>query len=155
MKTQFEFLNDRIDEQVNGVFASLDTLDSTAIATAGTYYPIEGDFTNSPMVGFGVGTSSINYTGTETRSFEIDWHSTVHKLTGNSTILIGLKKNTTVDDRSIMGTLVTTVALQMSGTAVVQLSTGDSITLVVTSDSSTDTIAVDYFTTTIRPFITQ
>ena len=138
-----------------GVFAYLTSDAATTITTAGTYYPIAGTFTNDPLEDFvTVADPAIQYKGTKTQYFEIDWHATVAADTNITTIVCGIKKNGTLLTSSRMGTLCKTAneLYNISGTVVVELTTDDKIQLVVTSDGSGDVLTFHFYTTTIREF---
>lgn len=140
-----------------GVSAYLDTPAATTIITAGTYYPIAGTFTNSPIEQFTSGTvyaPSIKYTGSYTQYFEIDWHATVTANNASTTVSIGVKKNGTLVAGSVMSNMLKTAAesYSYSGTCVVGLATNDEIQLVITTDGSGDIITTNNFTTTISEF---
>jgi len=142
-----------------GVFASIapESGTVTTITVAGTYYPIEGTFTNSPVEGFSGGTvyaPSIKYDGALTQYFEIDWHATVISDSNGATIHVGIKKNGTLLTASIMGTYMKFAGevQTLSGTTVVELSTDDEIQLVTTSDGNGDETEFDHFTTTMTEF---
>lgn len=138
-----------------GAFAALSEQANTTITDAGTYYPILGTFTNSPVVGFqGVADPAIQYTAAPTRYFEIDWHATLSADDGLRTVHCGVNKNGTFVDSSRMGAYLKTADEpgSFSGTCVVQLEKNDKIQLVVTSSADGDVITFYHFTTTIREF---
>lgn len=138
-----------------GVFAYLTADAATTITTAGTYYPIAGTFTNDPLEDFvTVADPAIQYKGTKTQYFEIDWHATVAADQNSTTIVCGIKKNGTLLTSSRMGTLCKTAneMYNISGTVVVELTTDDKIQLVVTSDGNGDILTFHFYTTTIREF---
>ena len=142
-----------------GVFAALDVSGGavdTTITVASTFYPILGTFSNSPSVGFtGVATPAIRYDGTATTYFEIDYHATLAGDSNGITAKIGVKKNGSLDDNSVMATyLKTSGEVQLiSGTYVCQLATNDTIQLVCTADGAGDVLSFHNFTTTIKRFI--
>ena len=138
-----------------GLFASLDAADDTTCTDAGTYYPIEGTFTNAfatDFAGIAGPPAGIEYQGTITKAFEIDWHASVKIAAGSSTLTVGVGVDGTVDTTSEMSTIAVTTATQMSGTLVVELETDEVVTLYIKSDGAGDVVTVDHFTTTIRPF---
>lgn len=140
-----------------GVFAALSAEADTTITTAGTYYPILGTFSNTPIQGFSAGTEytpSVKYTQSLTRYFEIDWHASFSADAASTTVHFGIKKNGVLESDSVMGTLAKTAGevYHLSGTDVVELETDDEIQLVVSSDGDSDVISVIHYTTTIRPF---
>lgn len=141
-----------------GVFAALSAPDDTTVTTAGTYYPIEGTFTNTPIEKFSVQTEAygpvIQYDGIDTLYFEIDAHASVKGNTNGITVKAAIKKNNVLVTESITTQYLKTTPeiYTMSGTSVVELSTGDNIQMVVTSDSDADVITFENITATIRPF---
>lgn len=139
----------------SGIFAYLSASANTTITTAGTYYYINGSFTNSPIENFSlVADPAIRYDGTKTQHFETDWHATISADIANTTVTIGIKKNGTLVTSSLMSTFCKNVGelYNLSGTTVVELATNDKIQLVVTSDGSGDIITFNNFTTTINEF---
>ena len=137
-----------------GVFAHLPTPANTTVTTADTYYPIQGNFTNSPMEDFSLATDKLQYDGTKTQYFEIDWHATVAADDASTQINIGIKVNGTLCDSSVMGTYLKNAGqfYAISGTSVCELSTGDTVQLVLTTDGDGDVITVQHFTTTLSEF---
>jgi len=136
-----------------GVFAALESSANTTIVSAGTYYPINGTFSNSPMESFDfVSGPAIRYTNTYAFYAEIDWHATIVVVPGNANVIVGIKKNGVLIPSSRMGTFAAAILIQMSGTVVVQLQHHDTIQLVVTSDADGDVVTFHSFTTTIRNF---
>lgn len=138
-----------------GVFAYLDAPADTTITAAGTYYPIQGAFTNDPIEDFtAVPTPAIRYDGPKTQYFEIDWHAAGYGDANGQTIHIGVKKNGVLCTASVMGTFLKFLGEEqsLSGTCVVELATNDEIQLVVTSDGNGDILTLEQFTTTITEF---
>jgi len=134
-------------------YASLPSSANTTITTAETYYPVQGAFTTSPMVNFIFDTDHIEYTGTATRYFEIDWHASVECSTANATVHFGIEINSGTAIGVMGSTLKTSgETYAMSGTVIVSLETDDEIQLVCTSDSNGDVLTVNHFTTSIRAF---
>ena len=143
------------DYEALGVFAALTASADTTITTGGTYYPILGTFSNDPISGFElVVDPAIQYKGTNTHYFEIDYHASVKATGNNRSISLGIKKNGVLVDASVMKGYAKTLAenIIISGTSVVQLETDDKIQLVCTCDAS-ETLTFDSYTTTIRPFL--
>ena len=139
------------------VYAYVSTPGDTTVTVADTFYPIVATFTNPHVDGFTIGASGITYDLAETRSFEIDWSGTFAVDNANRTIHVGIAVNgETLDYTSptIMGIFFryATDPLCFSGTAVLDLTQGDTVTLEVTSANSADVITTTYFNTTIRPF---
>ena len=134
------------------VYASLNSATNTTITAAGTYQQILGTFTNDPLTGFIFDTDHIEYTGTETEYFEIDWHATISANVINTDVKIGVAINGVVDERTAMevNCSYTAVNYSISGTYVDELSTNDEVQLQVTSNGTGDIITFQKFTTTIR-----
>ena len=76
-----------------GVFAYLGTPTNTTCTLADTWYAIAGAFTNSPMDEFIFDTDHLEYTGTNPRYFEIDWHATCSGDSNGVTIHYGIYVN--------------------------------------------------------------
>lgn len=140
-----------------GVFAALSAEEETTITEGGTYQPLMGTYTNTPIVGFEVvATPGIKYTGTETKYFEIDWCAACSGDSNSMTVHYAIKKNGTLVDASVMGTFLKTAdqVQSLSGTAVVELATDDEVQIVLTADATADKINTVHYTTTIRQFLT-
>lgn len=140
-----------------GIFAALEAPADTTITVAGTYYPINGTFSNDPLKGFGAATThtpGIKYEEKLTQHFEIDWHATLTADAATTTVHFGIKKNGTLIDSSLMAQMCKNAGQEyaLSGTNVIELEENDEIQLVVTSDGSGDVITVDHYTTTITEF---
>jgi len=140
-----------------GIFAALSAPADTTVTTAGTYYPIAGTFTNSPIECFGAATTytpGIKYADTLTQFFEIDWHASFSADDAGRTITIGVKKNDVLVAISAMSQFCKNAdqSYALSGTAVIELATDDEIQLVLTSSTNGDVITMDNYTTTISEF---
>ena len=149
-------VNTLYDKISYGVFASLNTPADTTITTGGTYYPINGAFTNSPSQGFSTTADpAIQFDEDDYTWFEIDWHCTFSCSTSNSTISVGIGDTSDVYSQSVMQSFAKNAdqLYQLSGTLVVALNQNDKIQLLITSDTSADVITVNNFTTTIKAFI--
>ena len=140
-----------------GVFASLSAPTDTTITVADTYYPIAGTFSNDPLEGF-VGATAyppgIKYNESMTQYFEIDWHATVIPDSNTTTVHFAIKKNGVLVTSSIMGSLLKNNGqpYNLSGTCVIEMSTGDEIQLVVTADGNGDVLTIQHYTTSITEF---
>lgn len=138
-----------------GVFAYLTSGADTVCTSKDTWYPIGGTFANAPLEGFTITAgppAGIVFAGDVSTHFEIDWHASLAKGAGSSTVKVGILINNVEVASSIMTTLVTTVTLQMSGTVVAELDPDDVVTLAVQSSNDTDTISFVNYTTTIAKF---
>ena len=138
-----------------GVFAYLTAEDDTTCTLADTWYPIVGTFANDPIEGFATVAGpppGIQYSGPVTSHFEVDWHASIVKAAGSSTVHVGILVNGVEVTSSIMSTFVLMSVLQMSGTAVLELAADDVVTLAVKSSNGTDDLTFKYFTTTICKF---
>ena len=141
-----------------GTYAYLTTVDTTVVTTAGTYYPIEGVFSNAPAELFTPVSSpraGLRYDGVETLHFEIDWHASARGDANGITAHIGAGVDGVVPcPCSIMGTFLKTAneAQALSGTCVIELAQNEVITLLVTADTNLDEIAMVHFTVSIRRF---
>lgn len=138
-----------------GVFAYLVTPTMTDIVTANTYTIINGEFANSPAIGFDfVADPAIQYTGSETMYFEIDAHASFSVEKNNTTVRCAVKKNGTLVTPSIVSSFAKTLGeyYNISGTSVVEMVTGDKIQLVISCDIISD-VTFQNIVTTIRPFI--
>ena len=137
-----------------GVFAHLPTPTATTCVLADTWYPISGAFVNVPMECFAISpTPAIIYVG-KTQYFEIDWHASFKASVNTTTAHIGIAKNGTVEDSSIMGDFLkfANEIQTISGTTVIELASGDEIQLIVMADGAGDVITIQHFTTTICKF---
>ncbi len=139
------------------VHAFLSAEADTTVTTGGTFVPILGTFTNSPMVKFSIDVDKLQYDGTRTQEFEIDWACSISSEDAGRTVHIGISKNEAVlsaSDASVNGVFLkyANEPLSMSGTLVLSLATDDNVQLQVTSDTNLDVITFYHFVTTIRPF---
>ncbi len=139
------------------VHAYLSAEADTTVTTGGTFVPILGTFTNSPAVKFSLDVDKLQYDGTATQEFEIDWAASISSEDAGRTVHIGISKNETVlatSDASVNGIFLKYAdePLPMSGTLVLSLATDDNVQLQVTSDTNLDVITFYHFITTIRPF---
>ena len=134
-----------------GVFAFLAAQANTTCTNADTYYPIAGTFTNNPLDNFSLGATAIEYDGVPTRWFLIGWHASLSADAGGTTVHAGIKHNTNVVAASEMGQYIKTQneVFTFSGSAAVQLSTGDTIQLVAKADGAGDVLTFKHFTTSI------
>jgi hypothetical protein len=149
-----------IDGTDRGVFASLTANSIITVIAADTYQPIVGTFSNMPLESFeGTATPSLKYTDTDTKYFEIDWHTSLtvdavgklvhcavyHKPSGGSFALV---------DGSIMGTYIKVKAepQAFSGTCVVELAQNDEIQLVFKSETIGDDVTFKHYVTSINQF---
>lgn len=138
-----------------GVFAYISVEAPTTIEVAGTYYPIQGTFVNSPLEQFILTQDpAIQYIDSKTEYYKIHISATVKSNHTSCTIKVAIKKNTDVFAGSIMGTLCKTSGdlYNIAGTCVVELAYGDKIQLVCTADGNNDILTFSYFTTTINEF---
>lgn len=138
-----------------GVFAYLTAPAATTVVTAGTYYPINGPFTNNPIKAFTiVADPAIQYTNSTTMHFEIDIHASISGDANGITASVALRRNSVLVPSSVMGTFlkISNELQAISCTCVVELAVGDKIQLVVSADHDGDVITFANFTTTIRPF---
>ena len=141
-----------------GVAANLSASASTTIITAGTYYPIEGTFNNTPSELFSGTTvnekDAIKYDGNLTQYFEVDWYALLKGNSNGITATIAIKKNGTVLTAQAMGIFMKTADedFAVSGTSVFELTQNDTVQLVVTADGDGDVITFDNFLTTIHEF---
>lgn len=140
----------------SGVFGYISTPSATTITTAGTYYPVQGEFVNI-LEDFGsatVNTPGIKYNGTLTRYFEIDLHAQVEANSLNTDVSIAVYKN----GELCTFPAITTVCRDanspyaISLTAVIELAQNDEIQLMTTSDGNGDRLTFINLQTTIRPF---
>jgi hypothetical protein len=149
------FTNDSGIKQ--GVFAYLSAAAVTTVTTGNTFVPILGTFVNNPMENFGISGDAIQYLGTETKEFEIDWHTSFSSQDAGRTAHFGVAINgetLATTSPSTMGTYIKYAGeiVPLSGTDVVELSYGDTIQLQLTSDTDADEVTVAHFTTSIAKF---
>lgn len=138
-----------------GVFAALTSPEDTTVTTAGTYYPILGTFSNTPISNFSlIAGPSIKYDDCETHFFEIDWHASLSTPVNNITVTCAIKKDGVLVASSEMPAFCknSNQPYTLSGTSVVELKCDETIQLVLTADSSATIVTVSSYTTTIREF---
>ena len=138
------------------VWGYVSTPADTTITTAGTYYPIQGTFTNE-VNQFGAATVNvpgIKYTGSETKTFEIDLHAQVSADTLNTDVTLAVYKNGSLAAGSeITGRCRDAASpYSMSSTVVLSLAENDEVQLMVTSDDDGDVLTFNNLQTTIREF---
>ena len=141
----------------SGVFAYLAAPTATTVTTAGTYVPISGTFTNDPIQDFiTVADPAIQYKGTKTQYYKIDWQASCSCNNTGRTVKIGIKKNAAASPlaSSVMETYlkVANETQALAGCVVVELATDDKIQLVVTSSVNGDQITFANYTTSIEEF---
>lgn len=143
-----------LDGVKRGVFAYLTAPADTEVTLAGTYYPIEGTFTNDPFENFSVGSGGIQYDGRIEKTFEIDWHATLYGDSPGITVSAGIRIDGVIATASLMTTYLKTngEAQALSGTEIVKLQPGQEVELVLTADGAGDKITVVNFTTSITKF---
>ena len=141
-----------------GVYAYLSAASSTTVTSAGTYYPIVGTFTNSPMYDF-IGTSTsygpgIQYIGTTTKTFETLWSASFYCDQNGTTGTVGITQNGIVATSSKMSQYCKTATelYTSSGVFVTTLVKNDVIQLVFTSDKTGGICTFNNFTTSIKQF---
>src|SRR6056297_2236337 len=92
-----------------GVFAALMAESSTTITAADTYESIAGSFSNTPMYNFSlISGPAIQCDCNIKKYYEIDWHATIVGDSNGMTVHIGIKKNGTLVDSSVMCTYLKT-----------------------------------------------
>jgi len=135
-------------------YAYLNSSSSVTCTVSGTYYPIAGTFTND-FVNFIFDTDHIEYTGTLTQKFEIDWHASLSAESNGTTVHVTVAKNGTNQTAQRMGVYCKTAGetFTVSGTIVLELEEDDEIQLVVSSDDAGGDITFAHFTTTIARFL--
>lgn len=138
-----------------GVYAALTGESTTTVSDTAEYYPINGFFSNDPLIGFEfIDDPAIKYTGTKTSYFKIHINASLMCKINATTVYIGVKKNGELDNNSVMEIFCKThdEVYNVNTTLVASLSTNDKIQLVVSTDQ-TDDITFKNLTTTIAPFI--
>jgi len=140
-----------------GVFAYLTGSAATETTVAGTYYPIEGTFVNSPIECFRAAvthTPGIKYDCALTQYFEIDWHATVSAEVANTTFHCAIYKNGALVTSSRMGTFAKNAGqpYAVSGTVVLELDENDEIQLMTQSDQAEKDLTFLHYSTTISEF---
>lgn len=133
--------------------ASLDASSNTTMTNATDWYLIQGAFTND-FEDFELDTDKIKYIGTETYSFEIDWHAKLASDTVAATVNITVSINGTPTESNKQGIYLKTAGEPgaVSGTEVVELSTNDTIQLVIQTDKAGSVITVGQFNTTCTKY---
>ena len=137
-----------------GVYAYLTAPSNTTCAATGSWYQVQGVFSNSVIDGFTVSTSNIVCQCLYTNWFEVDWHCSVQGNSASVTPHVTIKVNDTVYEAQMMGTLCKTAgeAYAMSGTVVLPLTSNDTVQLVCSSDGAEDVLTFNHFVTSICKF---
>lgn len=153
-----DFTGATVEPAQYGVAGVLSAEDSTTVTIGGTYYAINGTFTNDPIQSFTYVSGpppGLRYDGAETRYFEVDWSATVSGDSNRITCFIGVGVNgTSPEITNPMEHFLRTAGepQSFSGTTVIELNTDDVVTLVVSADDNGDVLTFHTMTTTIRPF---
>jgi hypothetical protein len=140
-----------------GVYAFLSAATNTTVATANSFTPILGTFTNNPLEGFVLDSGKLVYKGKSGMTFEIDWHASFSAVNANQTVHFGININSetlTTTGNGVVGTFAKNAgqAYAVSGTRVVTLNHNDTVQLQLTSDTNADVVNVKHFTTTMAKF---
>lgn len=146
---------DRSTKVPLGVFAYLPNPTNTTTVLAATYYPIAGPFTNTVLEEFTLGVDYIEFSNGETVHVKIDYSGTFSSDTNNTAITVGVKLNGGIVAGSV-GVVVIKAAGDsgsVSGTVVVEITTGDQIQLVLQSDQAGAVITASTFTTSLNRFM--
>jgi len=129
----------KISLEKSSVFGTLDTATPTTTTAAGTWYPIAGTFTNSPLENFELNVDKLKYKGTETRTFKIILNVSASTDTAATTVDIGIG----IDGADPSERLVTDRLIKLTtdiGSWVTQgevtLSTNQEVQLMVLSDKA-------------------
>mgnify|MGYP001579961689 CR=1 FL=1 len=142
-------------DQKAGVYAVLTAASNTTCAATGTWYQIQGVFTNKAIEGFTIsGTNIVNQIAT-TNQYEIDWHAIASADEASGSIIHAtVKINDTVYDTEKMGAecRVAGDRYNFSGTVVAPLSSNDTVQLVCETDDAGGTITFHHFVTSITKF---
>lgn len=149
-----------IDNVKRGVFASLTADSVIEVLASDTYQPIVGTFSNMPLESFtGTAEPSIKYTDSDTKFFEIDWHTSLSvDAVGKEVHCAVYKKHVggsfALVSGSIMGTYIKFAdeAQAFSGTCVVEIAENDEIQLVFKSETAGDKVTFKHYVTSINQF---
>ena len=153
-QTQVENILSDADQKA-GVYAVLTADSNTTCAATGTWYQIQGAFTNKVIEGFVVsGTNIVNQIAA-TNQYEIDWHAIASADEASGSIIHAtVKINDTVYEAEQMGAecRVAGDRYNFSGTVVAPLSSNDTVQLVCETDDAGGTITFHHFVTSITKF---
>ena len=157
-----DMINDNFTELYNamkiGVYASLSAPAETTIIEDGDNYSyIAGTFNNNPIYEFEFVSDpypGIRYKGPSTYFFEIDIHCSLSSATNATTVTVGIKRDGGLDEGSLMTSFCKYASepVNLTTSSVLELQTGQIISLAVTSDNFA-AVTFNKFTTTIKPFI--
>lgn len=153
--TQFDTVMPPVGVQIS-LTLDAEATRQTTTTVALTKYPIVGNFTYSPLVGFTEASDILTYTGTLTRDLRFDFHSSMKSNAGTTTAHIAIFYNGILyNPKSIMGTFEKTAgeAKAMSvGCVFEDVETGDTFQLVLWSDQAGAIITVTHITAIISSF---
>ena len=139
-------------------FAYISTPAPTITTVAGSYYKVEGVFTNETLDKFSINASfNLQYDGTSTKLFKIVVSATLSSDTVNSVVTAGLEKNGVLEPNSLMSVKLVQTSDKNNITFVdlIELSTGDEIKIVLTSDQVGAEITAETLTTSAIAIIKQ
>lgn len=137
-----------------GVFAYLSTEQDTTTTAAGTFYKLEGLFTNEILCGCSACGGILTYTDSVTRCLKIIINATLKTDTNNTTVTMGIYKNGALEINSQMQTKL--VQVTDRGTIplvdVIELSTGDTIEIRIASDKAGAKVTATFITASAAKF---
>lgn len=140
----------------DGVYAYISTPAPTTCTVAGTYYFVEGTFTNEVMEAWEVvpPLTYLGYEGTDGHYFKIDVHAAFTTDTANNLIHMALYKNGELQTNSIMATYLqlTSEESTISTTDVLQFSIGDTIEIKASASKAGSQITAVNLTTSASRF---
>jgi hypothetical protein len=131
---------------------------NTTITEAGTFQPILGAFTVTTAQKFSDasagGTTILQYDGTKTQFFEIDWHCLASANLNTTATSITVAKNGSPLSGYITGSFMKNADQEYSsgGTSILELAKGDTIQFVVTTDGAGDVVTFDKIVASITEF---
>jgi len=139
-----------VNEKV-GLMSYLSATSNTTCTTAGTWYTVEGVFSNKVMEGFTQTSTNYVCTSAITNWYLINWSGTFTADTGTTTVHLGVHKSDDAEYCCIQATLCKTADEEYgrSGAVAFELTSGDTIALSVYTDGDGDVITFEHATMSV------
>jgi hypothetical protein len=140
----------------DGVYAYLSTPAETTCTDAGTYYFVEGTFTNEVLECWEITPplTYIGYEGTDGHYFKINVHASFTSDTGGNVIRIALMKNDVLQVNSIMSAYIklTSEETSISTVDVLSFDIGDTLKIMVSASQAGSKVTAQNLTTSASRF---
>ena len=140
----------------DGVYAYLSTPAETTCTDAGTYYFVEGTFTNEVLECWEITPplTYLGYEGTEGHKFKVTVHASFTSDTGGNLIRLALYKNDVLQENSIMSSYIKNTAEEtmISTVDVLSFNIGDTLSIYVSASKAGSKVTAQNLTTSVSRF---